>query len=487
MLHLHKRCLFITLSLFFIAGCHNNAHIRTQKMLDKGEKVFSLNASLPMGGENGVFYHNALADTNSRDHTSPVYNSFAYSTMVSGLRTEFSFLKGHQKSESGVYGGLGMNSDGEQLGSFIGLEHRKYININSKAPLKAGINVETTLSNSGSHVLHSIQSIKTGTSENDKFPFYIGFHTLYTRGYRLIPDQIKYKFNTRGAGISFGYEEYNSLMKNGSIVLQVDVSLIKNEILNINPNSKNTYFYENYNSEYQPLVSIGFGVNQFIPIQSKKDIFTPLPAPTKINHHYKSHDQNSILGEDFKTFDPETGERIKETPDTFDPETGELNKIKTSKSESFIGENKTNVKEDVFRIVKTRTTLDIEKLAFSKAGQDHNHLVWSCCGVFSCGTGFTLAVTGGAITNSFPGFLLGGLIGYTLPSLILNNNLESRFLSKNLNIADTDSLTLEQKILLEREYSSKTKKLRYSSALNGSLVAIAISLGSIFSLIILAG
>jgi hypothetical protein len=60
-------------------------------------------------------------------------------------------------------------------------------------------------------------------------------------------------------------------------------------------------------------------------------------------------------------------------------------------------------------------------------------------------------------------------------------------LNKNLNIADTDSLTLEQKILLEREYSSKTKKLRYSSALNGSLVAIAISLGSIFSLIILAG
>ncbi|MDB9854019.1 hypothetical protein OAC91_02150 [Candidatus Marinimicrobia bacterium] len=68
------------------------------------------------------------------------------------------------------------------------------------------------------------------------------------------------------------------------------------------------------------------------------------------------------------------------------------NKIKASKSESFIGENKTNVKEDVFGIVKTRTTLDIEKLVFSKAGQDHSHLVWSCCGVFSCGTGFTLAV-----------------------------------------------------------------------------------------------
>ena len=31
-------------------GCHNNAHLRTQKLLEKDESVISLSGVLPMGG-----------------------------------------------------------------------------------------------------------------------------------------------------------------------------------------------------------------------------------------------------------------------------------------------------------------------------------------------------------------------------------------------------------------------------------------------------
>ena len=35
---------------FFLVSCHNNAHLMTQKLLEKDESVISLSGVLPIGG-----------------------------------------------------------------------------------------------------------------------------------------------------------------------------------------------------------------------------------------------------------------------------------------------------------------------------------------------------------------------------------------------------------------------------------------------------
>ena len=40
---------FLSADFFFLVSCHNNAHLRTQKLLEKDESVISLSGVLPMG------------------------------------------------------------------------------------------------------------------------------------------------------------------------------------------------------------------------------------------------------------------------------------------------------------------------------------------------------------------------------------------------------------------------------------------------------
>jgi len=46
----HSQIIFLCSFLLVLVGCHNNAHLRTQKILNPGEKAYSGSGVLAMGG-----------------------------------------------------------------------------------------------------------------------------------------------------------------------------------------------------------------------------------------------------------------------------------------------------------------------------------------------------------------------------------------------------------------------------------------------------
>jgi len=64
----HSQIIFLCFLLLVLAGCHNNAHLRTQKVLKPGEKVYSGSGVLAMGGvdDGGGFYREHGRDGYSR-------------------------------------------------------------------------------------------------------------------------------------------------------------------------------------------------------------------------------------------------------------------------------------------------------------------------------------------------------------------------------------------------------------------------------------
>ena len=95
--------------ILVLIGCHNNAHLRTQKILEKKESVISVSGVLPFGGiteryrinlENGII----------------------------GMRGELSYIKGFGNYELGPYAGFGL-SDLDDLGFILGFGYKNYLNI----------------------------------------------------------------------------------------------------------------------------------------------------------------------------------------------------------------------------------------------------------------------------------------------------------------------------------------------------------------------
>ena len=85
----HSQIIFLCSFLLVLVGCHNNAHLRTQKILKPGEKAYSGSGVLAMGG--------------AEDR----YNNNISNTGVMGLRGEVSMLKGGNNLEAGPYFGVG--------------------------------------------------------------------------------------------------------------------------------------------------------------------------------------------------------------------------------------------------------------------------------------------------------------------------------------------------------------------------------------------
>ena len=83
----HSQIIFLCSFLLVLVGCHNNAHLRTQKVLKPGEKVYSGSGVLAMGGVDEEYNIN--------------------NTGVMGLRGEVSILKGGNNLEAGPYFGVG--------------------------------------------------------------------------------------------------------------------------------------------------------------------------------------------------------------------------------------------------------------------------------------------------------------------------------------------------------------------------------------------
>ena len=109
--------------MLIINGCHNNAHLRTQKKLDKGESVISSSVVGNIGGMEKGFELNAINRTG-----------------ILGSRLEISYLRGTGSSELGPYFSVG--SDYHDVGFNGGFDYRAYVLGNGKYNKKAGFQIE---------------------------------------------------------------------------------------------------------------------------------------------------------------------------------------------------------------------------------------------------------------------------------------------------------------------------------------------------------
>ena len=370
----HSQIIFLCFFLLVLTGCHNNAHLRTQKVLKPGEKVYSGSGVLAMGG---------VDDITSYD---PVDN-----TGVMGVRGEVSMLTGGKDSESGPYLGFGGNSNAEEFGFIAGYDYKKYIGLNSGLPKKLGAQFEVNISEIG-QVFHLRPSI-TSTTKRGR-PIYGGAHGLLAMGnlmdnsyfswrtgetyedeeWHNVEQEIDYRFNSLGAGLTAGAEFLT--FDNNSIQLQVDVSLVKNSFItdaelpdidmeNVTWNSWDwDDSWGSHDDELMPMVTGSIGMSFFKPDPTNKESFEPLPTPG-----YNTGQTQPVFdpetGEKISggmRFDPETGEAIIEMQ--FDPETGEQIAVAEVKQEMSYG-------EIVFQ-------------AKNAARSRHNRAIYNAAGIASC-------------------------------------------------------------------------------------------------------
>ena len=345
----HSQIIFLCSFLLVLVGCHNNAHLRTQKILKPGEKAYSGSGVLAVGG--------------AEDR----YNNIS-NTGVMGLRGEVSMLKGGKDLEAGPYFGVGIGNDGPGL--ILGYDYRKYTGQSSGSPKKLGGQFEVNIGEAGP-AFHLRPSL-TSTTKRGK-PLYGGIHgllaigSLTDHGYGYDYDEeieIDYRFNSLGAGLTAGAEFLN--FNNNSIQLQVDVSLVKNAF---NINDSEEYWdlsIETRDDELFPIVTGSIGMNFFKPDPTNKESFEPLPAPSYSTGQSQTQPVfDPETGEKISgamRFDPETGEPIIET--RFNPETGEQVAIAEEKQ-------KMSYNEIVFQ-------------AKNAAKSRHNRATYNAAGVASC-------------------------------------------------------------------------------------------------------
>jgi len=344
----HSQIIFLCFFLLVLVGCHNNAHLRTQKVLKPGEKVYSGSGVLAMGGIDESY--DGLQNTG-----------------VMGFRGEVSMLKGGKDSEAGPYFGVGIGDDGPGL--ILGYDYRKYTGQRSGSPKKLGAQFEVNISEAGA-AFHLRPSIISTTKRGR--PLYGGVHGLlaisslteheYGYGYGQ-GIEIDYRFNSLGAGLTAGAEFLT--FDNNSIQLQVDVSMVKNsfstdaELLVFDPDD-----WEDGEDELFPIVTGSIGMSFFKPDPTNKEFFEPLPSPsygtTQTQPAFDPETGEKISGS--MRFDPETGEAIIEMQ--FDPETGE---------QLAVAEEKQKMPYD-----------EIVVQAKHAANSRHNKATYSAAGIASC-------------------------------------------------------------------------------------------------------
>jgi hypothetical protein len=343
----HSQITFLCSFLLVLVGCHNNAHLRTQKILKPGEKAYSGSGVLAVGGAEENYGYEEINNTG-----------------VMGLRGEVSMLKGSKDSEAGPYFGVGIGEDGPGL--ILGYDYRKYTGQSSGSPKKLGAQIEVNIGEAGP-AFHLRPSI-TSTTRRGK-PFYGGVHGLLAMGnlmtYRYGYDgdiEIDYRFNSLGAGLTAGAEFLT--FDNNSIQLQVDVSLVKNAF---NIDDSEEYWdlsIETRDDELFPIVTGSIGMSFFKPDPTNKESFEPLPAPS-----YNTKQTQPI-------FDPETGEKLSGGM-RFDPETGEA--IIEMQFNPETGEQVAVAEE------KQKMSYDeIILQAKGAANSRHNRTTYNAAGVASC-------------------------------------------------------------------------------------------------------
>jgi len=295
-------CPILISSFLGLTACYNNAHLRTQKILEPGEMVYSASGILAVSGDD-------------------IY------TGISGLRGEVSMLAGYETGEKGPYGGVGL---GDGISYIAGYEYKKYMRLDTDLPFKLGIQAELNLTPGNEYnfknatVLHLRPSYTTTTAKGRNY--YGGIHGLLAVGSWKrqfhqppgFPGDSNYndelgttRFSSIGAGVTVG-SEY--LFQSSSLQLQVDASIVQNS------------FTQDggiiWGREPAPMVSGSAGINFFKPAPQPEVPSEPYPIP----YYYQEDEEygDETESEPDVLFDPETGEPIDPDEDIeFDRETGE--------------------------------------------------------------------------------------------------------------------------------------------------------------------
>ena len=426
------------LQFLVIVGCHNNAHLRTQKLLKPGEKSISISAVIPAGG---VYEHSG--------------RTLNVETGVVGLRGEVSYLKGNFDSESGPYFGFGFHRD--YPGFILGYDYRKYLESRKQ---KLGAQFEINISEFGP-LFHLRPSFSSVTS--DSWPIYAGIHGILAQGrlktwiygfifdyldsngdttrLRIDDKKIDYNFTSFGAGVTFGFE-INTV--HNSFQFQTDISLVKNSWLseydhginteNISPDwarRKDVYEGVSHSDDQALLVSASAGMSFFKPGKNTSPTFEPMPIPSKST--------KQII------YDPDTGEKISDNDLQFDPETGERINPITEAGTSF----------DIYDEWDNKKVISEAKLM---ANNKHNKHLHYGCGAGSC------------IASPFWGISLLGSLIYA------NSNILTTF---NENESVYTDLNEENKYLFKSEYKREERNLRRRDISDAQKSCIGLFLGFI--------
>ena len=463
-IHNYNSLIILIIPFMLIVGCHNNAHLRTQKILKPKEKVYSLNGILPIGG---IDEENQLLLDN---------------TGIAGLRGELSMLKSSGTFEFGPYIGMGANFNDEEFGLILGLDYRAYSDLKGNLPKKIGSKLEFNFSSNG-YVLSLNPNFTTVT--NSKRPSYYGFHGLLSNGnlneweilqfrspetdgthdsywdslyyFHDFDQEYNYNFTSFGAGVTYGYEFFNS--KKHSFQIQLDISLVKNnfkdikELISFNTELKDFEVYggnddwfkysewdKSNDSDPTLIISLSAGMNFFKSDFKNRSSFEPMPSP-----------QRSI---NQSIYDPDTGELIISGDSKFDPETGELI------------ENQTGLQlSDNFQS-KNYTDNEIINEAKLLANKSHNKDLHNIAGVGSC------------ITAPFWGISLLASVVY------MNTNILSTFDSYN---SFYESLNSSQKTIFKSAYKIEERKLRKKNITIAQKSCFGLWVGSIVIIMIMEG
>lgn len=508
-----KSILFFLLICLFCVGCHNNAHIRTQKILEQDETALSVSGTANIIGGWTPGGIRTLASTN-----------------VFGLRSEASYLKGTGKSDFGPYLGIGADYAGGG-GIILGYDYRKYLNLDKARPIKAGGQIEINFSPLG-QTLHIRPTLTTAT--NNKKPDYYGVHGILASGnledhvfwdeidenydayeyyyntYNEIDSIVSYDFYSQGLGITLGTQF--AKFKNIEIQLQLDFSLIQNSFKTDFSFPNNVYSnwgttadrekYLNY-TEIYPLFSASIGTSLLKPRATKRKPLEPLPSPMHqesiIAQNVYDPETGEILKTDPVQYDPETGEILKRGAVQFDPETGKTLKTSTIQYDPEIDAlpKKNTIEYD--SEIKTQFTdttkkidtelffpeEDIIKRAIKDANNQHKSLLWGAFGATALPAGIFGSIMGvvtmEVLNNdfAFAGFIGGGLFGLIVPTNLAK--LSSNFANVNYPHSPMEN---HKKKLYKSTYQKEVKRLRAKSTTRGTVGSLGLCGLFLFSLIL---
>ena len=449
--------------LVFI-GCHNNAHLRTQKILKEKESVLSLSGVLPIGGVDDSYF---IYDKNG----------------ISGMRGELSYIKGFGNYELGPYAGFGL-SDFDDPGLILGFDYKNYLNNYSKNPIKFGAQFELNFSEYGKnfHIKPSLISVT-----NQQKAGYFGIHGLLYNGNLNIWDSSIYNYSSLGFGFTIGSEYMFSKF---SMQMQADLSMVNNAFQF--EEGSHIYNYDDGDmtdpgNDYYLLVGLSAGINFFNAPEVENELFEPMPVPNykKVKTMDIHYDPNTgkVLSSGANIFDPKTGELLSSQAEIFDPNTGE--KIIQYEERIKLSNDTSNYKTN---LNKSLTDKEVINLAYINGTKDYVSPLWTLSGIASIPAAFAGSIAGGIITFEimdldeigFFGLLAGGIAGLSLPYIISKNTDAS--INYPTNITDNKQINI-----YKETYNKKIKERRSIKITQSQSTCILVPGIGLLVLIIMSG